>query len=158
MLRHLTSERDILITIAPNCTRLEPIKKCKNEWISIKKGEVAGSPMGSHLSLEGATSWGSYLPPPPLPPPFCINTPPVSIPLENHEEDPMFWTTLYLHVQSYESTNHCILIMESKSNKRKKIVLEIDIYLLTWNSQSNIHTAKEIKSIHASIREDKRIF
>lgn len=48
--------------------------------------------------------------------------------------------------------------MESKSNKRKKIVLEIDIYLLTWNSQSNIHTAKEIKSIHASIREDKRIF
>ena len=49
-------------------------------------------------------------------------------------------------------------MMTSPSSKRKKIMLEIDIYTLTWNSQSNIHATKEIKSIHASSREGKRIF
>lgn len=46
--------------------------------------------------------------------------------------------------------------MESKS-KRKNIMLETDIYMLTWDSQSNIHATKERKSIPASIREDKGI-
>ena len=49
----------------------------------------------------------------------------------NHRSKTMLWTTLNLHVQAYESTNHYILIMESKS-KRKKIMLETDIYMLTW--------------------------
>ena len=32
-------------------------------------------------------------------------------------------------------------------------MLEIDIYMLSWNAQLNIHATKEIKFMHASLHE-----
>jgi len=42
-------------------------------------------------------------------------------------------TTLNLFVQACESNNHYILIMESRF--KRKITLEIDMYMLIWNAQ-----------------------
>ena len=53
-------------------------------------------------------------------------------------------TTLNLYVQACESNNHYILIMESRF--KRKIMLEIDIYMLIWNAQLNIHASKEINN------------
>ena len=53
----------------------------------------------------------------------------------------MSWTTLNLQVQACASNNHYILIMESRF--KRKIMLEIDIHMLTWNAQLNIHANKK---------------
>ena len=60
-------------------------------------------------------------------------------------------TTLNLYVQTCESNNHYILIMESRF--KRKIMLEIDIHVLTWNAQLNIHANKKINLILASMHE-----
>jgi len=57
----------------------------------------------------------------------------------------MSLTTLNLHVQACESNNHHVLIMESRF---KKITLDFDIHMLTWNAQLNIHGNKQL-NIHA---------
>ena len=63
----------------------------------------------------------------------------------------MSWTTLNLQVQACGSNNHYILIMESRF--KRKIMLEIDIHVLTWNAQLNIHANKKINLIPASMHE-----
>ena len=40
-----------------------------------------------------------------------------------------------------------------ESRFKRKIMLEIDIHMLTWNAQLNIHANKKINLIPASMHE-----